>query len=59
MLESDILILLSTLHERYDLSPADRELVSEACKRLKNQPIDWVEVIILMAKLLIAGSTMQ
>lgn len=59
MLESEILILLSTLHERYDLSPADRELVSEVCKRMKSPPVDWAAVIILIAQLLVAGSKIQ
>lgn len=59
MLESDIFNLLSTLHERYDLSPADMEVVSEACRRLKNPPVDWAELIIIVAKLLIAASAIQ
>lgn len=52
MLDSDILVLLSTLHERYDLTPADREAIERACELMSKPVIDWLEIIKLIVQVL-------
>lgn len=44
--------ILSTLHERHDFSPVDREAIDKACELMSKPAVDWLEIMKLIAQVL-------
>jgi hypothetical protein len=48
----EIKSILSTLHERHDLSVADKEAIDRACELMSKPGVDWFEIMKLLAQVL-------
>lgn len=48
----EIISILSTLHERHSLSALDKEAIDKACELMNKPPVDWLEIMKLIAQVL-------